>query len=143
MSDISEHPNADVIRRFRALADWLESHPEIPTQHEGAFAIYCFTREQLADVARAMPGVKRKDYDDNFARVHGEVGGFSVYAFTDRNQVCRKIEKQVTRPAEPEQVIPAKPERVETVVEWECGDSILRGETDAESTGSKTEAVAA
>lgn len=42
-----------------------------------------------------------------------------------RDQVCHRVETQVTKPAEPERIIPALPKRVETVVSWECPESLL------------------
>lgn len=105
-------------------------------------------REKLDDLRMCYPGalvwffVDEPDHLANYLtglghRSSKEASGdcFNVdYKFGDsftlqftqhRSHVCKRIEREVVHPALPETIIPAKPERVETVVEWECPESLL------------------
>ena len=77
--------------------------------------LYRFTREELQRTVRAL-GRGIKEDDDRWAGVTRQFGGgVSVYAYTSREQVCRKV---VTGT----KVIPAHviPEHTVELVEWEC-----------------------
>lgn len=67
----NEHPNANLARQLRAVADWLDEHPELPRVYRadlGHVAIGPNARNDLEMFARAMPNpVERATRD--YARI--------------------------------------------------------------------------
>lgn len=118
---------------LRALADWLDTNPHIDLPWTGSeydtfqLAVWT-TKEQLATIARALPGKVRKEFHTTTVDIHASFGGLHVRAYAGRSEVCERIvtgTETVTVPA-----VEAKPETTETreVVEWRC--TPLLAETD-------------
>lgn len=116
---------------LRALADLLDANPELHlpwTGTAGTAVQVCVANEDdpqraLAAWAASLPGHKRKDADETFFNLRGQVGAVHVEVFAYRSQVCRRV---VTGTQEVTKTIPAPDapmvevtETVETV-EWVC-----------------------
>jgi len=122
------HPNRELIDGLRAMADWLEDHPQDPN---GSVTLNLFPNDRDA-LLKAIQGVGRveKQAIDKWYYLRKR---FSSHVTIEWNQsresVCERVVVGTkTIAAEPEKIIPAKPERVEEVVEWRCPESILRSE---------------
>lgn len=136
---------AKQIAGIRELADWLESHPEIPIPYAlSGHSEYGYTLVHarhgeaqaavIAAVARALPGKVTKDvYDhDRMFDITGRLpGGIYVKAIADRDEVCervvtgtREVTEEVPDPTAPKLTVT----RTVEDVEWVCG-SILAGQS--------------
>lgn len=120
---------------LRAVADWLDAHPEVPLPSEGQSRVFCLgtvalgkdgVREELANVARALPGEVDKEYTDSYFRVHGVIEGIHIAYSAARTAVCdrvvvgqRTVSKEVPVAFEEQEV-------TEDVVEWRCDDGIMK-----------------
>lgn len=135
---VREHQIAGI----RELADWLESHPEIPIPHSlSGSSEYAYElihaqhgedqKTVVAAVARALPGKvdKRvlKANDELFSITGRLPGGIYIKAIADRDEVCervvtgtREVTEEVADPAAPKVTVT----RTVEDVEWRCG-SIL------------------
>lgn len=111
---------------LRQLADWLEANPEIDLPWTGTYDSFSLgvwvSKEELATIARALPGKVEKDFTtlDTVVYVRAAFAGLKVEAYAGRNAVCERIvtgTETVTVPA-----VEAKPERTEEreVIEWHC-----------------------
>lgn len=134
---------AHQIAGIRELADWLESHPDIPIPYDlsgrseySNVLIHASGSEDqsavIAAVARALPGQVTKDVYDNdrMFDITGRLpGGIYVKAIAERVEVCERVvtgTREVTRTIPDPMVTIPTIEVTETVedVEWRCG-SIL------------------
>ena len=97
-----------VSESLRALATFLEEHPEIDMDGQNITLLkYCMERDEVATIARAGSWQK---------------------VYTDRAQVCRRVVVgKRTVPA-----VPAQPAHEEDIVEWVCEDEpLLKAEATA------------
>lgn len=119
MTKQQEYANA-----LRAIADFIEAHPDIavPT---GALA--CYSMDEREDAARVLAALKpcNKKYSDNLFRIERAFGPITLEYVFYRDKVCTK--RVVGTKVIPAQSIPALeiPERVEEIVEWDCGEPLL------------------
>lgn len=113
----------DYLTGLRELANFLESHPDLPIPGEMAHQVYVFSRERLAAVARE-PGVrweKSSDAGSDYFKLRVPFCGDQSYeVFTTRDEVCRKV---VTGT----RLIPATPEHEVETYEWVCDEPLLAG----------------
>jgi hypothetical protein len=110
---------------LRQLADWLDANPDIELPWTGGvyqpFQLGVWlSKEELAEIVRALPGRVEKEFDETVVRVNATFDGLRVQAYSGRNEVCERIvvgTETVTVPA-----VDAAPERTEEreVVEWRC-----------------------
>lgn len=106
-----------VIRGFRALADFLEQHPDVPAPYCSTQNVFAKDKEEVARCARTSTW--EKDYSQDWFMLRKDFGGSVTLEINiSRSEVCRRV---VTGT----QVIPASPERTVDVVEWVCEESIL------------------
>lgn len=131
----SEMSNADYASSLRLIADFFESHPEIPIPHDATPFNYfaAHTKQDIARLIRALGTVEKK-YDAAYTgsfEIHKTFGTITFRVIADRDRVCERV--VVGSQLVPEMVIPAKPaepERVvpaheEDVIIWECNESLL------------------
>ena len=91
------------------------------------------SKEQLATIAKALPGKVEKDYSvDSVLRLLGRFDGLHVVAYAGRDRVCERVVtgiETVTVPA-----VEAKPETTEEreIVEWRCAP-LLAGRDEVAS----------
>lgn len=133
---------AHQIAGIRELADWLESHPEVPMPFaldDGDLSIHVTPhrvedpKATLAAVAKALPGKVTKSANDasGHFNLNGSVGGIKLHVIAYRNEVCERV---VTGTREVTKTIPDPMVTVPTIevtevvedVEWVCG-SVLAG----------------
>lgn len=123
---------------LRQLADWLDANPEIELPWTGRYEVFqlgvWLRKDELAAIARALPGKVEKVADDasKVLRIQGQFAGLNVEAYAGRTEVCERIvtgTETVTVPA-----VEAKPEKTEEreVVEWRC-HPLLADELAAEA----------
>jgi hypothetical protein len=112
------------IAGLRGLADFLETHPNLPLPYAGAQNAFVHGKDELASVARE-PGVKwQKKVDDyNFALAVEFPGGYAYEVNADRGAICRKV---VTG-TRIEPAREATPEREVETYEWVCDEPLLAG----------------
>lgn len=118
---------------IRALADFLEDHPELDAPDTDRFHV-CLTwkddpKAEMARWARAASHLKPiKDFDsDQYARLLIPFGPTSIEVFANREQVCEKVitgTETVTKTVQDPEMLKAVPlvevtEQVETF-EWRC-----------------------
>lgn len=110
------------IAGIRALADFLEAHPEVVFTGQ-TFLSYT-DRDGL--VAAAKCGTWRKDYtSDNFFTLDKNFGGgVHLHVYTEREAVCRKVVTG-TRIVDAEPAKPAVPAHEEPIEEWICDEALL------------------
>ncbi len=107
--------NAEMAAGLRDLADWLDAHPDEEVSGNVRLLAYRFDADEFRATVRAL-GRGAKESNDEWASVIRSFGpAVAIYAYTAREQVCRKV--VVGTRVEPERVIPAR--EVE-IVEWEC-----------------------
>ena len=124
---------------LRAVADFLDEHPEVPLPYLGggaagsrlpAFSIYLVSgdqKTQLAAIARAMGNAvkapkKHHDGSESF-QVWREFEGVVLFAQAEREQVCRRVVTGTEDREVEEVVTPAVTRKVTKPVEvvtWEC-----------------------
>lgn len=114
---------------LRQIADALDANPEIELPVHGTRQSLGFNlwgadaREQMAAVARILPGPWAKEVDDTYMRLWGQIAGVRVCITAFRDSVCtRRVVGTEEREVEVE-VTPAVTEkRIEAVeiVEWDC-----------------------
>ena len=101
---------------LRELADWIEENEEfVESKHLlqdslGSLLMCALTEEELAQQVQVL-GRGQKSGDDRYFKVTRQFGPVQVYAFIQREKVCRKVTRTELREVE--------------VTEWECEDSIL------------------
>ena len=118
----------EFVSGLRALADWYESHPEMPVPMYTPFNVWVDihysdpveVKALIADFARKLPGKVSKESNEQTFKVSADFGGgITLGAGALRSVVCTP--KQVgTR------IIPATEAREVPIYEWDC-DPILRG----------------
>jgi hypothetical protein len=109
------------------MASAVERLPESSAMYVSSVCVLAKDIHQLLAMRAAIGGAWKKDvYDSTFALNNGEI---SIIA--DRDQVCRKVTREVAVPARPEIVLPAEPKRVETVTEWECPESLMEAASES------------
>jgi hypothetical protein len=128
------------ISKIRAIADFLEAHPELDVPFYNTRIDYFVSdKEEMAKWATALPGKKEKIVDSSYFTLKGSipVGGLDewgdpvkipVEILTSRNTVCTRVVKgteikKVPAPLD-QQPEPVMVEKEVEIVEWVC-DPIL------------------
>lgn len=108
---------AAMIAGLRELASFLESTPTAPASWDHNYLVSTQTAEEFREIARHV-GFAKKEFDGEWVSLKKNFGPVQYEVFVHRSKVCEK------------RVVGTRvvPEHVEEVVEWECTDSILRGE---------------
>ena len=111
---------------LRELADFYETYGGAPLPVPYLW-VYGASPQQMVEVVKAQGALKtKKEYSgEQFAIVKEYSGGIQVRYSISREEVCRKVVKEVIdvpETIEPEQTIPARviPAHRREVIEWEC-----------------------
>ena len=99
---------------LRAIAKWLDMHPEIPLPY-GAIQIAGMDSPEDAAIAIRALGRCDKHYNDNLLKISREFGGAKLEFLFWRSKVCER--RVVGTRTIPEKVIPGYEEEI---VEWDC-----------------------
>jgi hypothetical protein len=119
--------HAEYVAGLRAVADFIEAHPELGTPVEQQLNIFPRVleeevKEHAAKAIHAVGKVTKSDYDSDII-LQGIISGFALRFWYPRSAVCERIElERKIVPAEPEKtvVIPARPEIEQVVYGWKC-----------------------
>lgn len=107
-----------MIAGLRALADFLDAHPQVPCGYGMSMNTFASSKAELAEIARTAPKW-RKSFSGEYAFLVQDFGGGVTYEVNiNRETVCRKI---VTGTH-------VEPERIVEDIVWECTDSLLGGD---------------
>jgi hypothetical protein len=122
---VTETTTPQIIDGLRALADWLEAHPEYATEiMPGRFDLFFKTKDELLAFKDAS-GATRLDkgaIGSHFWLTRSFGGGITLDGNVPREEACRRV---VTGIREiPAQVIPAS---TEEDVEWICEPLLADG----------------
>jgi hypothetical protein len=105
------------IAGLRALADFLEQHPDMPTPYYDTINIFVPTREEIATIARLTSW--EKEYQTTYFVLRKMFGDdLRLEVNIDRGAVCRKV---VTGT----KTVPAQPEHTIEEYAWVCDEPIL------------------
>lgn len=121
--------NAEWIANMRAVLDWYEAHPNLPTPSPELAINSCDTKEEAAAIMRECLPCK-KTYYDNIFTIYKTISGIELRFVFWRDQVCTRRVVRVEEVPEqiiPEQVIPASKKEI---VEWDC-EPILQEKENA------------
>ena len=135
--------NAEYANGLRQIANFLESHPEIPLP-TNTLSCYAMTNKKIAGlVARALSdgGRCEKIFEDSILRLKRNFGEIELEYIGMRENVCEQV--RVGTRVVPERYVPPQPategqvipEHEEAVYEWRC--SPLLGKPEVEVTKEK------
>ena len=132
--EVIVNPNAGIICGLREMADFLESHLDVPQLCAvSAYKWYYASDKDIpkvSDVAKALGKCEKGTMGEDFRLTRSFAGGVFLAIDWPREQVCKKVVTKVVKDTYdyPEgTVLPAMVKvrkEVETVT-WECPDSIL------------------
>lgn len=115
--------NRELIDGMRAVADFLESKPELPhISFSQVLNIFVETKEELVGVARMVGGELEKKVITNYFFLRRNFGAFCLDINCERDAVCERV--VVDKIEHPETVQPAW---TEEIVEWRCPEAVLIG----------------
>ena len=110
---------------LRALAQFLEEHPELDQPEIYTFQNYVWGKHDFASKLKLL-GACRKVYTEYSVSIFKDFGPIAYGFYIARDNVCeRKVVGKKTVPAREAYSVPAVSAHEEDIVEWEC-DSILK-----------------
>lgn len=132
-NDQIEESDDAAYRRFRQLADFIESHPNFGITVEGCGAwwpitIHCNDASELHEKRRAIGGKWTKDASSSYFTMIGLLGDNHVKLMVPRDQVCERVVTGTEIKMVPDPDAPLVENEVE-IVEWICPDALL-GDTE-------------
>lgn len=121
--------NKEYTDGLRAIADWLDGHPEVEGMPEELDVTALNTKEEAAIVLKALRPCA-KEYDETFFKITRKFGSIKLKFLFWRDAVCQRVvigKKTVEAHLRPAQMIPAEVVEAheEDVVEWRCGEALL------------------
>lgn len=95
-TEIEANKRREYIAGLRALAELLETHPELELPYDGSGTELLVIptedeAEQIAAWAKALPGMKRKQVRDGYFDLFGSIEGLRVQVIVGRDSVCRRV----------------------------------------------------
>ena len=120
--------HAEFARDLRAIADFIEAHPELKLPSLSRLDIFESDAKSLPKYAAAFGNAAKDVLGDNLFILRRTFGTLKLEANWQRDLVC---ERRIVGQREiPDQIVPAKdeefiPAHKEDVYEWRCPDSIL------------------
>lgn len=99
---------------LRQIADWYEAHPDAPFSPNIYVGGVHESREQAADLARALGSCRKEHHETTFHLVR-DFGGVELTFSFWRATVCDRV--VVGTKEIPERIVPA---HTEELVEWQC-----------------------
>jgi hypothetical protein len=120
--------HAEFARDLRAIADFIEAHPELHLPLLQRIDIFEADPKSLPKYAAAFGKAAKDVLGDNLFILRRTFGTIKLEANWTRDRVCERV--VVGQREIPDQIIPAKPEEFipghkEDVYEWRCPESIL------------------
>jgi hypothetical protein len=137
--------HAEYAAGLRTLAEFIESHPELPLPHYQNFGAFleggpAVKKEAVIAAAKALASVtqlvKKQVYGEHMQLVWRVNSLLSYQVWVDRDAVCERVVTGVkVIPAREEVVLPAMPETTEETFEWRCSP-VLAGVVPSAEVGS-------
>lgn len=122
----------NVIEGLRALADFLEAHPDLEAKaYVGTTHLVAHNAEDFASFAKRLAGpigTTTKYATDKHLTVSRAFGPVVIETFAARENVCERVqtgEVEVQREVYPDDVVPTIETVTEPVYEWVCPPSFL------------------
>ena len=107
----------EYVHGLRAVADWYETHPDIPFSHDQVIGVYGVkdTKEEAVRIIEALKPC-RKEWAESFLKITRDFGGVTLKFVFMRGAVCTR------RVVVGHKEIPAEfsPARVVEIVTWDC-----------------------
>ena len=91
---------AEYTKGLRALADLLDTNPDLDLPWEGSSPQYATLSvialgddgaAQIAAWAKALPGIKKKQVQSTHFYLNGSLHGLHLRVVVERDQVCRRV----------------------------------------------------
>lgn len=127
--EVSTDERTKLIADLRSLADFFESTPALTNPYLRLHAIVYVQPEDFASAASALGGQRKKDADDKYFSVIRSIGGASVEVYTNRDEVCERVQVGTETVEVEEVVTPAVTKTVtveQPVYDWECGPLLAK-----------------
>jgi hypothetical protein len=83
--------NFQYARGLRELADFLDSHPDLPIFNCPDVATHIWNRKDFLNAVRAMGGAKKDYAGDYFKLVKTFTGGVTLRIQCERQTVCERV----------------------------------------------------
>jgi hypothetical protein len=138
--------HSDYANSLRKIADFLESHSEIPLPEENLTCYGLHNKQTAALVARALSNGGRCDkvYADTLITLKRDFGGVHLTYMGVRSNVCEQV--KVGTKVVPEQYVAPRPaveahvvpEHEEAIYEWRCSPMLSEPERPALTDGTKS-----
>ena len=120
--------HAEYADGLRQVADFLESHPEIPLPESTLTSYDLYSKDKAAVTAKALSQGGRCDkvFEDALVRLRRVFGTITLQYLGTRSTLCEQV--RVGTRIVPEQYVPPEPateartipEHEEAVYEWKC-----------------------
>lgn len=134
---VEANTRAAFVAGLRAVADFLDDHPDFPTPSTysiPAFQSGAWTPADFARCASMLGGTRSKDANDNWIEVRRPFGPLTLVVFSSRDAVCEKRIVGVETVEVDEEVTPAVTRKVTVereIVEWDCKPVLSGALSDA------------
>ena len=118
LSDAEQSHRWQIIDDLRALASWLESHPNVPAPYFGNINIFAETKEDFIAIRRAAGMEQKQSYGDWLTFAHKFSDRMELHINIEKHKTCRKVKLG-------ESWLPAEPARLVERYEWVCDEPLL------------------
>lgn len=118
---MSADTRAETLQALRDLADYLETHPQVPLPYIGKLNAFGVGGD-LPTIARAMGGFE-KGSGGGYLELIKRFGSITLAVNFNSDEVCERVVVGTERVSE--QIIPAHEQEI---VEWRCPESLLQWE---------------
>ena len=115
---------------LRGIAEWYETHPDIPIPHDTIISIYGL-QDSKEEAVRIIEALKpcRKEWQGDFLKITRDFGGTTLKFVFRRIAICTS---RLVRVERIEAVfIPAHDQNI---FEWDCEPALLAGAVEQEAT---------
>ncbi len=125
----------EMVKGLRAMADFIEANVEDDNLGYSTIDLNIFTKsnEELADLARRFAPVAKRYTDQWFCLVKRFSENVKLEVNRKREEVCTRVvtgTRTVKVPVYAPLEKIGEREEVQEIVEWDCGQSILAGNTE-------------
>lgn len=120
---------AEAVAGLRELADFIETNPQfVEALQDARFLQYVTSESDFPALVSQLGGNREKNGNDDYFGVSRYFGAIELHVFTNRGQVCERVQTG-TETVEVEEVITPAVTRTVTVerpvLEWVCAESVL------------------
>lgn len=129
LDEYEQRDRTQLIAGLRAMADWYEARPNLPSGYSCDLILWTHSKQELAAVIREC-GTLEKSYtkEEESVRLRKRFGPIEFRLLAHKVDTCDRVKVgEVIEPAKPARTLelPAEPEKVVEKFEWRCHESIL------------------